>query len=88
LTTWTISSGGLNTSPEGSVRTPPLYQPRLLRESNCLVLGWVSGLDAFSPYPVARGCAAMPYQTTAELEAPGPCSSRTKGPFPSGSDAS
>jgi len=39
LTLRTVSSGGLNTSPEGSVRTPPLYQSRLLRESACLVLG-------------------------------------------------
>ena len=49
-----------------------------------LFLGWASGLDAFSPYPLGRGCPAMPCRTTGRLEAPGSRSSRTGDPFPSG----
>lgn len=48
---------------------------------------WASGLDAFSLYPLARGCSAMPCRTTDELEAPIPRSSRTKGTFSSGTNA-
>jgi len=50
----------------------------------CLFSGGVSSLDAFSSYPLSRGCSAVPCQTTDELEATNPCSSRTKGSFPSG----
>ena len=49
-----------------------------------LVSGRASGLDAFSPYPLWRGCPAMPYRTTGRLEATAPRSSRTEGTFPSG----
>jgi len=50
-------------------------------------LGVTSGLDAFSPYPRARGCSAMPCRTTDALEAPIPRSSRTQGTYPSGTKA-
>ncbi len=49
-----------------------------------LVSGCVSGLDAFSPYRLRRGCPALPYRTTGRLVATAPCSSRTKSPLPSG----
>src|SRR5579871_614175 len=79
-----VSGSGLNRSPEGFLRTPELYRTRLLRMSSEVSLfEGVSGLDAFSPYPVARGCSAMPCQTTDGLEAPIPRSSRTVGTFSS-----
>jgi len=53
-----------------------------------LVFGWASSLDAFSSYPVERGYPAVPCRTTGRLVAPSPRSSRTKGPFPSGINAS
>ena len=49
-----------------------------------LVSGRASGLDAFSPYPLRRGCPALPCRTTGRLEAAAPRSSRTRGTFPSG----
>ena len=44
-----------------------------------LVLSEASSLDAFSSYPLQRGCPAVPYRTTGRLVAAIPCSSRTKG---------
>jgi len=66
----------------------PVLSSRLLRASTCLVLGRVSSLDAFSSYPLQRGCPAMPCRTTGKLVAASPRSSRTKGPFPSGTKRS
>ena len=65
------------------------YIPTLSNSSSTNVLkrslfsGLVSGLDAFSPYPLVRGCSAVPCRTTDRLEAPLPCSSRTKSNLPS-----
>ena len=55
---------------------------------HCLVFGAASSLDAFSSYPLGRGCPALPYQTTGKLVAPSPRSSRTEGPLPSSNNAS
>ena len=49
-----------------------------------LFSGAASGLDAFSPYPLRRGCPAVPRRTTGRLEAAASRSSRTGDPFPSG----
>jgi len=49
-----------------------------------LVSGRASRLDAFSGYPLRRGCPAVPCRTTGTLEAAAPRSSRTEGTFPSG----
>ena len=67
--------------------TPVLSNSSFTSVIRCLVSGAASGLDAFSPYPVWRGCPAMPCQTTGKLEATKPRSSRTKGSFPSGTIA-
>ncbi len=73
--------------------TPPPHQPRLLREpgpgpqrrpGGRLFSGRGSRLDAFSGYPLRRGCPALPCRTTGTLEAAAPRSSRTRGTFPSG----
>ena len=85
---WTISSYGLNTSPKLRAYTLALSNESYIRVLWCLVLRWASCLDAFSIYPLQRGCPAMPCQTTGKLVAAGPCSSRTKGPFPSNINAS
>jgi hypothetical protein len=67
--------------------TPVLSTSSSMRVIRCLVLGVASGLDAFSPYPLRRGCPAMPCRTTGKLEATKPRSSRTKGSFPAGTNA-
>ena len=78
----------LNTSANLRAYTRDL-SPRLLRvDHGYLVFGWASSLDAFSSYPVERGYPAVPCRTTGRLVAPSPRSSRTKGPFPSGINAS
>ena len=90
-----FSSGRLAPRGRGlSELTPPPYQARLLRGPSSrtakpcgngrLVSGWASRLDAFSGYPLRRGCPALPCRTTGRLEAAAPRSSRTKGTFPSG----
>ena len=52
--------------------------------SGRLFSGRASRLDAFSGYPLRRGCPALPARTTGTLEAAAPRSSRTEGTFPSG----
>jgi hypothetical protein len=52
-------------------------------ENGYLFSGRVSGLDAFSPYRLRRGCPAVPARTTGKLVATAPCSSRTEGTLPS-----
>src|SRR3990172_2986402 len=80
-----VSGRGLNTSPEGFVLTPRLYQTRHLRmQLRRLFSRAASGLDAFSLYPRTRSCTALPCRTTVKLAASDPRSSRTKGSFPSG----
>src|SRR4030042_2122234 len=65
--------------------TSRLYQRRhITAVVRCLVFGAASSLDAFSFYPLSRGCSAVPCRTTDRLEATNPRSSRTKGSFPSG----
>ena len=65
--------------------TPQLYQRHhVMAVVRCLVFGAASSLDAFSFYPLSRGCSALPCRTTDRLEATNPRSSRTKGSFPSG----
>gem|GEM_PF-2203325 len=49
-----------------------------------LFSGRGSRLDAFSGYPLRRGCPALPTRTTGTPEAAPPRSSRTEGSFPSG----
>ena len=78
----------LNTSPKLRAYTLALSNESFTRALRCLVLRWVSCLDAFSIYPLQRGCPALPCRTTGKLVAADPCSSRTKGSFPSGINAS
>jgi len=54
---------------------------RVFNEVSCS--GWVSSLDAFSFYLLARSCSAMPCQTTDRPEAPSESSSRTISLLPS-----
>ena len=65
--------------------TSRLYQRHhVMAAVRCLVFGVASSLDAFSFYPLSRGCSALPCRTTDRLEATDPRSSRTKGSLPSG----
>ena len=80
----TLVTDRLNTSGEPSMLTPRSYQTRHLRALRCLFFKVASSLDAFSSYPLLRGCSTMPYQTIDKLEAADPRSSRTKGSFSSG----
>ena len=80
---WAVSESGLSASLPWRVRpssiNPIFYgSPIVVSCSGCF-----SGLDAFSPYNLARGCPATPCRTTGRLAAPLPCSSRTKSNFPS-----
>ena len=80
-----ISSRELSMSPKLHAYTPALSTGSSIRAlKRRLVSGWVSCLDAFSIYPLQRGCPALPCRTTGKLVAADPCSSRTKGSFPSG----
>lgn len=95
-----IGSGGLRASgTKASALTPPPHQPPLLGEPSSraearrrapwpsigrLVSGAASGLDAFSPYPLGRGCPASPCRRTGTPLAPALRSSRTRSTFPSG----
>ena len=62
--------------------TPVLSNLSFTGILRCFVFGWVSSLDAFSSYPLQRGCPAVPCRTTGRLAAAGPRSSRTMGLFP------
>ena len=79
-----VSNCGLNISENLDTYTPVLSNSSFMSVLRCLFSGGVSSLDAFSSYPLQRGCSAVPCQTTDELEATNPRSSRTKGSFPSG----
>ena len=84
-----VSTGGLNTSPEGLVRASPAYQTRLLREPQIFLFsGAVSDLDAFSSYQRQRSYPAMPCQTTGKPETAERRSSRTRQSCPSGRNTS
>ena len=85
-----------STHRKSFVRTSATYQTHLLwvRSSlqhsfSCglgidwLFLGTASCLDAFSAYPLQRSYPALPCQTTGTPVAAPPCSSRTRGSFPS-----
>ena len=85
---WAFSSYRLNMSPKLHAYTLALSNESSIRALWCLVLGWASCLDAFSIYLLKRGCPALPCQTTGKLVASDPCSSRTKGSFPSSINAS
>ena len=80
----TVSNRGLKWSPKLPPYTPVLSNSSFTSVIRCLVLRAASSLDAFSSYPVRRGCPAMLCRTTGRLEAAKPRSSRTKGSFPSG----
>jgi hypothetical protein len=83
MSVWTIRKGGLNTSLPRCVHPPPIKLVFYERPRR-LVSTRVSRLDAFSVYPLQRGCPAVPCRTTGKLVAARPCSSRTRGPFVSG----
>ena len=71
-----VGSGGLNSS---GLATLAAYTPVPLRArlpaAACLFSGAASGLDAFSPYRLARSYGALPCRTTPKPEAPGARSS-------------
>ncbi len=83
LAGWTFSGCRLSTSLPWCVHLNSIKPIFYWRPYESLFSGCFSGLDAFSPYNLARGCPAMPCQTTGRLVAPLPCSSRTKSNFPS-----
>jgi hypothetical protein len=83
MSVWTVRKGGLNTSLPRCVHPPPIKLVFYERPRR-LVSTRVSRLDAFSVYPLQRGCPAVPCRTTGKLVAARPCSSRTRGPFVSG----
>ncbi len=83
VSVWTVRKGGLNTSLPRCVHPPPI-KPVFYGRPRRLVSTRVSRLDAFSVYPLQRGCPAVPCRTTGKLVAARPCSSRTRGPFVSG----
>jgi len=80
VSVWTVRKGGLNTSLPRCVHPPPIKLVFYERPRR-LVSTRVSRLDAFSVYPLQRGCPAVPCRTTGKLVAARPCSSRTRGPF-------
>lgn len=83
LAGWTFSGCRLSTSLPWCVHLNSIKPIFYWRPYESLFSGCFSGLDAFSPYNLARGCPATPCRTTGRLAAPLPCSSRTKSNFPS-----
>lgn len=89
-----IGSGRLNPSgitPWGLHPRPinPVFYGSPCRYGRAVATGRLfsgrgSRLDAFSGYPLRRGCPALPARTTGKPEAAPPRSSRTEGSFPSG----
>jgi len=76
---------GSYTAPPSTPSSTGALVPRGCPQGNGrLVSGRASRLDAFSGYPLRRGCPAVPCRTTGTLEAAAPRSSRTEGTFPSG----
>ena len=78
-----ISYRGLNISANLDTYIPILSNSSFMSVLRCFFSKVTSSLGAFSSYQLVRGCSAMPWQTTDELEAPDPRSSRTKGSFSS-----
>jgi hypothetical protein len=79
----TVSCRGLNTSLPRCVHPDSIKLVFYERPRSGLFSGTASGLDAFSPYPLARSCSAMPCRTTDRPVVPLVCSSRTKTSLPS-----
>ena|GEM_PF-1296483 len=79
----TFSGRGLNTSLPRCVHPDSIKLVFYEGPQSGLFSGTASGLDAFSPYPLARSCSAMPCRTTDRPETPLVCSSRTKTSLPS-----
>ena len=79
-----VSSRGLNTSLPRCVHPESIELVFYERPQRYLFSRWVSGLDAFSRYPVWRGCPAMLSRTTGTPVATNRSSSRTIRSFPSG----
>ena len=79
-----VSAAGLKTSANLGPYTRCLSISSFTSPLRCLVFRTTSSLDAFSSYPLERGYPALPCRTTGKLVAPSPRSSRTKGPFRSG----
>jgi len=76
--------GGYTAPPSNPSSTGALVPRGCPQGNGRLVSGRASRLDAFSGYPLRRGCPAVPCRTTGRLEAAAPRSSRTEGTFPSG----
>jgi hypothetical protein len=76
--------GGYTAPPSTPSSTGALVPRGCPQGNGRLVSGRASRLDAFSGYPLRRGCPAVPCRTTGTLEAAAPRSSRTEGTFPSG----
>jgi len=63
LAVWVFSESGLSTSLPWCLRPSSIkpvfyWHPMFLADQCGLFLGCFSGLDAFSPYNLARGCTA------------------------------
>ena len=91
LVLWAIGNGRLNTSPKlgayTSIPSTPSSMAALLLTEGCLFSGKASSLDAFRSYPKQLSCLSVPCRTADKPEAALPCSSRTRGNFPSDNHA-
>jgi hypothetical protein len=81
---WPVSARGLNVSLPRRVHPESIDLVFYEWPQRCLFSRWVSGLDAFSRYPVWRGCPAVLSRTTGTPVATNRSSSRTIRSFPSG----
>jgi hypothetical protein len=72
-----VSSRGLNTSLPRCLHPKSIELVFYERPRRRFFSRWVSGLDAFSRYPVVRSCPAVPSRTTGTPVAPNRSSSRT-----------
>ena len=88
---WAIGNGRLNTSPKldayTSTPSTPYSMAALLLTEGCLFSGKASSLDAFRSYPRQLQLLSVPCRTADKPEAALPCSSRTRGNFPSDNHA-
>ncbi len=88
---WAIGNGRLNTSPKldayTSTPSTPSSMAALFLTEGCLFSGKASSLDAFRSYPRQLSCSACPVGQLDRPEAALPCSSRTRGNFPSDNHA-
>ena len=80
---WSVSARGLNVSLPRRVHPESIELVFYERPQRYLFSRWVSSLDAFSSYPVWRGCPAAPFRTTGTPVATIRSSSRTIRTFPS-----